>query len=75
MMQMRANLPIELLTMGALTTALGFVTTRLVTKNQYPRFDDSNLKMMMFVWFLVGVLAHLVLEYSGQNKKYCDSRA
>lgn len=68
---MRESLFREMFVIGFFHIIFGFLTTRLLTKNQYPPLDDPNLKLMIFNYFLIGALSHLVFEAFGFNMHFC----
>ena len=72
-MKFRSNLWIELVFIGVVTTIVGFLSTRLLTNNEYPELDNPNLGIMLFNYFLIGVLIHFIFEVVGFNESFCKA--
>jgi hypothetical protein len=70
-MQFRSNLLYELLLIGIVTIVVGFISTRVLSGNKFPQFDDPKLGIMLFNYFIIGVVIHFIFEISGFNEKFC----
>jgi uncharacterized membrane protein len=68
---MRANLLKELILIGLITVIVGFVSTRLLSNNQWPPLDNPKLGIMLLNYFVIGASLHYIFEVSGANEKFC----
>lgn len=67
------NLFLEAIIIGISTIIVGFLSTRILTNNTYPPLNDPNLGLMIFNYFIIGFALHIIFEYLGLNKWYCNS--
>lgn len=70
---MRPNFLKEVFFVGIISILVGFTSTRILSKNKYPKFDDPNLQVMLLNYFIIGAVLHAVFEYLGYNKYFCET--
>ena len=70
---LRENFLREIFIIGFISIIVGFITTRVLSRNKYPAFDDPNLQVMLLNYFILGAVLHIVFEFSGYNKHFCES--
>ena len=68
---MRNNLINECIIIGLITIIVGFVTTRILSFNKHPQFNDPNFGIMIFNYFIIGFILHLLFEIFGINEYFC----
>ena len=70
------NLLIESIIIGVITAIIGKITFNL-TANKY-NYHNKKEKNKPFgieiAFFITGLLIHIILEYVGVNKWYCDKK-
>lgn len=63
---------IEAIVVGLICCIIGYVFHMLSLKI-YGDHDLNNIQMFMIHIFSIGLLTHLICEYSGLNKWYCTN--
>lgn len=63
---------LESIIIGISTVVVGFISTRILSFNKFPKLEDKNLTIMLVNFFVIGVSLHLIYEYSGLNAKFCE---
>jgi hypothetical protein len=69
---MLMNILTEAGAVGVLTILIG-VVLHMVSLHVYGPHDLNDMKMFAVHLFMIGVLAHLICEYTGINKWYCKN--
>jgi len=70
------NILIEGLSIGLLTGIVGFIIATLLMFIE-PGFSLAKYHFWFRIFlgaFISGFLIHIILEYSGANKKYCEQK-
>ena len=62
----------EGLSVGILTIIVG-VVLHMVSLKFYGPHDLNDMKMFAVHLFFIGMLAHIICEYTGINKWYCSN--
>ena len=62
----------EALAVGILTVVIG-VVLHVVSLKIYGDHDMNDMKMYAMHLFAIGILAHVICEYTGINKWYCSN--
>lgn len=70
------NVFLEALIVGLITAIVGFIiATSLMFFEPDFSFERYHFWFrVMAGYFITGFVLHLILEYTGINKKYCDSK-
>lgn len=70
---MRDNLLRETFVIGLVTICVGFLSTRILSQNTHPKLDDPKLFVMLLNYFIIGAILHLLFEFMGYNKFFCET--
>jgi hypothetical protein len=57
---------------GVSAVIVGFLTTRALTGNTFPKMDDKNINIMLFNYFLSAVILNIIFQYTGVSSKLCN---
>ena len=63
---------LEALFVGICTMIFGYIISYIMMGKAARDFEHWNRVLLSY--FLTGVVAHVVFEITGLNKKYCDSK-
>ena len=59
---------------GIITLILGKISENLIKRNNKNKIKRFSIQQKDIVFFVTGFLLHLVIEYMGINKWYCDKK-
>jgi hypothetical protein len=73
------NLALEALSVGVVTLLFGMIITAFILliiyifDNKFGFYDTSFWILLPISYFLTGISIHLIFEYTGLNKSYCEN--
>lgn len=63
----------EAIIVGIITAIIGVLFSKIMTKGSHPRLDSPYLISMILCLVFTGMAIHLGFEYTGINKRFCES--
>lgn len=62
---------IEAFVIGLVIVVMGFISTRALSMNKFPKLNDPNLNIMLLNYFILGSFSHIIFEVAGLNAWFC----
>ncbi len=70
---MNRSMLTESIIIGIVVATVGIILSKLTTKESHPRLDSPYFISMALCFAGAGIAVHLLFEYTGINKKFCET--